>query len=94
MNKKIFTGGQVVLPDSVVTASLVVEGEQIAGLLLPGIRLGSEYEEIDVSGKVLLPGVIDMCICGTPPRRIIARTGVTAHSALRPAGSPRSLTCR
>ncbi len=59
MNKKIFTGGQVVLPDSIVTGSLVVEGEQIAGLLLPGIRLGSEYEEIDVSGKVLLPGVID-----------------------------------
>ena len=39
MNKKVFTGGQVVLPDSVVTASLVVEGEKIAGLLLPGIRL-------------------------------------------------------
>ena len=59
MNKKVFTGGQIVLPDSVVTASLVVEGEKIAGLLLPGIRLGSEYEEIDVSGKVLMPGVID-----------------------------------
>ena len=59
MNKKVFTGGQVVLPDSVVTASLVVEGEKIAGLLLPGIRLGSEYEEIEVSGKVLMPGVID-----------------------------------
>ena len=38
MNKKVFTGGQVVLPDSVVTASLVVEGETIAGLLLPGRR--------------------------------------------------------
>ena len=29
MNKKVFTGGQVVLPDSVVTASLVVEGEKM-----------------------------------------------------------------
>ena len=59
MNKKIFRGGKVVLPDRVLEASLVVEGEKIAGLLHPGTELGAEYEVIDVAGKVLMPGVID-----------------------------------
>lgn len=59
MNKKIFQGGKVVMPDRVLDASLVVEGEKICGLLRPGIKLGEDYEQIDVSGKVLMPGVID-----------------------------------
>ena len=59
MDKKIFRGGKVVLPDRVLEASLVVEGEKIAGLLHPGTELGAEYEVIDVAGKVLMPGVID-----------------------------------
>lgn len=58
-NKKVFFGGKVVMPDRVIEASLVVEGEQIAGLLRPGIQLGSEYEAINVSDKVLMPGIID-----------------------------------
>ena len=59
MDKKILRGGKVVLPDRVLEASLVVEGEKIAGLLHPGTELGAEYEVIDVAGKVLMPGVID-----------------------------------
>lgn len=59
MNKKIFYGGQVVLPDRVTKSSLVVEGEKIVGLLSPGITLSFDYEAIDVTGKVLMPGVID-----------------------------------
>lgn len=59
MDKKIFCGGKVVLPDRVSDASLVVEGEKIAGLLQPGVTLSDEYEKIDVTGKVLMPGVID-----------------------------------
>lgn len=59
MDKKIFYGGEIVLPDQVVKGTLVVENERIAGILNPGVKLGSDYEEIDVSGKVLMPGVID-----------------------------------
>lgn len=59
MSKTIFCGGKVVLPDRVMDASLVVEDEKIAGVLRPGLTLGSAYESVDVSGKVLMPGVID-----------------------------------
>lgn len=59
MKKKIFTGGWIVLPDQVMKGSLVVENEKITGVLNPGIKLSSEYEVVDVTGKVLMPGVID-----------------------------------
>lgn len=57
-NKLLLTGGSVVLPDEVVKGSLVVEDGVIAGLLSPGIMLPG-YEQVDVGGKVLLPGLID-----------------------------------
>lgn len=56
--KKIFKNGKIVLPDGTLQASLVVENGSIVGVMMPGISL-SGYEEIDVSGKVLMPGVID-----------------------------------
>lgn len=58
MKKKVFKNGLIVLPDRVLKGSLVVEGEKIAGITLPGIFLPG-YEEVDVSGKVLMPGLID-----------------------------------
>lgn len=59
MDKKIFYGGKIVLPDRVINGTLVVENEKIIGVLQPGIKLSSDYEEIDVRGKILMPGVID-----------------------------------
>ena len=59
MERKIYSGGNIVLPDRVMKGSLVVEGETIVGILRPGVNLGSDYEVIDVAGKVLMPGVID-----------------------------------
>ena len=57
-DKIIFENGSLVLPDRVVEASLVVSDGVIEGLVRPGVKLPG-YERIDVSGKVLLPGVID-----------------------------------
>ena len=59
MERKIYSGGNIVLPDRVMKGFLVVEGETIVGILRPGVNLGSDYEVIDVAGKVLMPGVID-----------------------------------
>ncbi|QOV18845.1 allantoinase AllB [Blautia liquoris] len=59
MSKKIFYGGMIVLPDQVKNGSLVVEDDKIIGILQPGIHLNSEYQEINVEGKILMPGVID-----------------------------------
>ncbi|MCP1110530.1 allantoinase AllB [Ohessyouella blattaphilus] len=58
MNRRIFKNGLIVLPDQVVKGSLVVDDGVIAGIVLPGISLVG-YEEVEVSGKVLMPGLID-----------------------------------
>lgn len=58
MGKKIFKNGIIVLPDQVLEGSLVVEGEKIAGVMLPGVSLPG-YEEIEMRGRVLMPGLID-----------------------------------
>lgn len=57
--KYAFQGGRVVLPDRVVEATLLVNEEKIVGLQLPGEPVDSGFELVDVSGKVLMPGVID-----------------------------------
>lgn len=57
-DKIIFKNGSLVLPDRVVRASLVVSGGVIEGLIRPGVCIPG-YDEMDVRGKVLLPGVID-----------------------------------
>lgn len=55
--KKAFVGGNIVLPDRTVQATLLVDGDVISGILHGDAP--EEYEQIDVTGKVLLPGVID-----------------------------------
>ena len=48
------------LPDRVVDGSLLVENEKIVGILEPEIQTHIENCEIvDVTGKTLLPGLID-----------------------------------
>lgn len=55
--KVIWTGGKIVLPDRIVDASLVMENGIISGMIKG--ELDSSYKVVDVSGKILMPGVID-----------------------------------
>lgn len=59
--KKIFKGGKIVLPKQVIEGNLLVESEKIAGIYLGELNETQldEYEIIDVTGKVLFPGLID-----------------------------------
>lgn len=59
-NRKLFSGGKVVLPERVVDADLLVENEKIAGLISGTLsETVTDCERVDVTGKVLLPGLID-----------------------------------
>jgi allantoinase len=58
MRRTIVQGGQVVIPGSVVDATIVIEGERIAGVLEPTVSVPAD-EIIDASGFVVLPGAID-----------------------------------
>jgi allantoinase len=55
--KLLFRGGTIVLPDRAIQASLLVENGKIIGILDKDVS--GDYEIVNVSGKVLLPGVID-----------------------------------
>ena len=57
-DRLLFTNAQIVLPNEVVKGSLAIEDGKIAGILEPGITL-SDFTEVDVRGKTLMPGVID-----------------------------------
>lgn len=56
--KNIFTNGYIVLPHGVFRGSLVIEKGKVSGLLSPGLTLPG-YEEVDVNGRTLMPGLID-----------------------------------
>lgn len=58
MQRTRIVGGQVVIPGAVVNATIIVEGERIAGLVEPGIEVASDAV-IDATGLVILPGAID-----------------------------------
>ena len=58
-NRYAFVGGQIVLPDQVLEGTLLVNGEKIEGILLKGTVIPDGYSVVDVSGKALLPGLID-----------------------------------
>lgn len=56
--------GRVVLPRQVVTGqALVVEGPRIAGLA-PLNSLGSGVEQVNVGGRIIAPGLVDIHIHG------------------------------
>ncbi|HEX7075343.1 MAG TPA: dihydroorotase family protein, partial [Hyphomicrobiaceae bacterium] len=52
-------GGTVYTPTGPITADVLIEGEQIAGLVAPDYEADAR-EEIDASGKVVLPGIVDL----------------------------------
>jgi len=54
------TNGRIVLPDKIITAqAVVVEGEKISGLAEIG-ALGSNVARVDVGGRYIAPGLIDI----------------------------------
>ncbi len=58
------TNGRIVLPDRIVAdRAVVIEAGRIAGLAFPG-DLGSEVEAIDVAGRWISPGLVDIHIHG------------------------------
>ncbi|MCX6032479.1 MAG: amidohydrolase family protein [Chloroflexi bacterium] len=52
--------GQIVLPDRIVHGqALVIEDGKIAGLAWPG-DLGGEIAQVDVAGRIIAPGLVDI----------------------------------
>lgn len=59
--RKILTGGRVVDPSQEIDrlADVIIEGDRIAAIVSPG-AVANGAERIDVSGKVVTPGLIDI----------------------------------
>ncbi|MCS6776072.1 MAG: dihydroorotase [Chloroherpetonaceae bacterium] len=59
--RKVLTGGRVIDPSQDLdrAADVVIEGDRIAGIVAPGEAVG-DAARIDVRGKVVTPGLIDM----------------------------------
>lgn len=58
LQKMIFRNGRIVLPEEVLNGSLVIEDGKIQGMISAGVTLPG-YEEVDVEGRLLMPGLID-----------------------------------
>jgi dihydropyrimidinase len=59
----VVEGGQVVTPEGVVAAEVVVAGEQVAGLVAPGRAgelAGPGTTRLDARGMLVLPGGVDV----------------------------------
>ncbi|MGH9152560.1 MAG: dihydroorotase [Acidimicrobiales bacterium] len=54
------SGGKVVTPSGTIEADVLVQGSTIAGLVRRGLDVGPVGRELDVAGKVVLPGMIDV----------------------------------
>lgn len=58
MEDSLIRGGWIVSKDSIVQADLAIRDGQISGILKPGTVMDAR-EEIDATGKYILPGIID-----------------------------------
>jgi allantoinase len=58
MTRTLVQGGQVVLPGRVAEATIVIEGERIAGIVEPNVEIVADVA-IDASNRMVLPGAID-----------------------------------
>ena len=56
--RTLLRGGQVATPDGIVTADVLIEDERILGLL-GGERPPTGAEVVDITGRIVLPGLID-----------------------------------
>ncbi|WEJ34551.1 amidohydrolase family protein [Devosia sp. SD17-2] len=58
--KQNWAGGLVVTPTGVVRRDVLVEGERIAALAMPGEAVSADWQQVDVAGKLVFPGMIDV----------------------------------
>lgn len=58
--KQNWAGALVVTPTGVVLRDVLVEGERIVDLALPGTASGDEWRVTDCRGKFIFPGLIDL----------------------------------
>jgi dihydroorotase len=54
------TGGTVVTPSGSVQADVLIADGRVAGLVSPALGLGSDAPAVDATGKLVLPGMIDV----------------------------------
>lgn len=57
--KKIIRNGKVVFPDQILEVSLLVADGKIAAILEKDAARERDWEVIDASGKIVMPGMID-----------------------------------
>ncbi len=53
------SGGTVLLPSGQLTADLLITGERISGIVLPGDQTQAK-EKVDVAGQLVMPGIVDL----------------------------------
>jgi dihydroorotase len=54
------TGGTVVTPTGSVQADVLITDGRVAGLVSPALGLGGDAPTVDATGKLVLPGMIDV----------------------------------
>ena len=57
---RAIVGGQVATPDGIFPADVLINGEEIAGVVAPGLAPSDVGETIDASGKLVMPGMVDI----------------------------------
>ena len=58
MSLKLITGGTVVGPTGAARQDVLIDGERVAAIFMPG-HGPSEVETIDATGKYVIPGAVD-----------------------------------
>lgn len=58
--KHKWTGGLVVTPTGVVSRDLLVEGDRIVDLAMPGSVTSADWQAVDATGRLIVPGLIDL----------------------------------
>ncbi|ODT70840.1 MAG: N-acetylglucosamine-6-phosphate deacetylase [Pelagibacterium sp. SCN 63-23] len=58
--KQKWVGALVVTPTGVVLRDLLIDGDRIADLVLPGTPLGDDWLVVEHRGRIIFPGLIDL----------------------------------